>query len=119
MRIVSDAPYFATVTYASQSGPKLDAFQKSHANAVADASTAAFPETLMAATPVGRNADPVAPSGPSARLKSASAGAVGGGPSEAATTAVAADWMGPAVPAVLVAVTATRIVVPTSVAVRV
>src|SRR5437868_15376751 len=105
--------------YASQSGPNPDAFQKSHANAVVDASTAAFPETFIAATPLGRNNDQFAPAGPFARLKSSNTGVVGPTPPDPATTPVAADWMGPAVPAVLVAVTATRIVVPTSVAVRV
>src|SRR5438874_10509938 len=106
MRIVSDAPYFATVTYASQSGPNPDAFQKSHANAVADASTAAFPETLMAATPVGRNNDQFAPAGPFARLKSSNTGVEGPTPPDDATTAVGADCTGPAEPAMLVAVTA-------------
>ena len=76
-----------------------------------------MPDTFIAATAVGRSNDQFAPAGPLARLKSSSTGVDGPTPPDDATTAVAADCTGPAEPAMLLAVTATRRVEPTSAAV--
>ena len=73
-------------------GPKDGGFQKSQANRVAEASTAALPDTFRAAKPVGRISDQFAPAPPFARLKLSSTGVVGPIPELATTTAVAAEW---------------------------
>src|SRR5581483_7193298 len=111
-------PYFATVAYASQSGPKV-VLNEFHAYSDVEESTAAFEEMFIGAKVVGFITVQPEPTGPSGPVKSSMTGVVGATPPPpppAATTPLGADCFGVPGPALFDAVTVTATCRPWSAA---